>query len=308
MADFKRGLGRGFSARGLSALIDTGENDDPNNTDENNGIVEIDIMKIAPNKSQPRKKFDSESLDELAESIKEVGIIQPLIVTKDGEFYEIVAGERRYRAARQAGLDRIPVIIRDYNELEALQTALIENIQREDLNPVEEAMTYKRFNEEFSLSQEDIAKKVGKNRSTVANSMRLLKLDERVLQLINDKKLSTGHGKALLSLENKDLQFELAGKILKNDLSVRKTEEMVKLADQAEEEKTDREDKRGQNRFVSPYSYVEKELRSILSAKVHIQSIGKRKRKLEIEFYSDEQIEGFYNLIKGAVGYENNGG
>ncbi|MCD8089821.1 MAG: ParB/RepB/Spo0J family partition protein [Clostridiales bacterium] len=303
MADFKRGLGRGFNARGLSALIDTGEDDKPENSSgsSENGVVEIDIMKIEPNKKQPRRKIDSESLDELAESIKQVGIIQPLIVTKDGEFYEIVAGERRYRAARQAGLDKVPVIIRDYNELEALQTALIENIQREDLNPVDEAMTYKRFNEEFSLSQEEIAKKVGKNRSTVANSMRLLKLDKRVLKIINDKKLTTGHGKALLALEDKDLQYEFADRIVKEELSVRKAEEMVKLVAEVEEQVV-KENKRGQKEIDTTYAYVENELRSILGAKVHIKKVGKKK-KLEIEFYSDEQIDGFYNLIKGSVAY-----
>ncbi|MCD8157686.1 MAG: ParB/RepB/Spo0J family partition protein [Clostridiales bacterium] len=301
MADFKRGLGRGFNARGLGALIDTGEDDKPEvkAAEGENGVTEIDIMKIEPNKTQPRKKFNNESIDELAESIKQVGIIQPLIVTKDGEFYTIVAGERRYRAARQAGLEKVPVIIRNYSELESLQAALIENIQREDLNPVDEAMTYKRFNEEFSLSQEEIAKKVGKNRSTVANSMRLLKLDDRVLQLINEKKLTTGHGKTLLSLEDKDLQFELAERIVKEDLSVRKTEEMVKLAADVKEQLV-KENKRGQKEIDKTYSYAENELRNILGAKVHIKAVGK-KRKMEIEFYSDDQIDGFLNLIKGTV-------
>ncbi|MCC8098352.1 MAG: ParB/RepB/Spo0J family partition protein [Eubacterium sp.] len=303
MADFKRGLGRGFNARGLSALIDTGEDDKPEvkAAEGENGVTEIDIMKIEPNKTQPRKKFNNESLDELAESIKQVGIIQPLIVTKDGEFYIIVAGERRYRAARLAGLEKVPVIIRNYSELESLQTALLENIQREDLNPVDEAMTYKRFNEEFSLSQEEIAKKVGKNRSTVANSMRLLKLDERVLQLINEKKLTTGHGKALLALEDKDLQFEFAERIVKEDLSVRKAEEMVKLAADVQEQLV-KENKRGQKKIDTTYSYAENELRNILGAKVHIKAVGK-KRKMEIEFYSDDQIDGFLNLIKGTVAY-----
>ncbi len=304
MADFKRGLGRGFNARGLGALIDTGEDDDKEeklSEKSGGGVVEVDIMKIETNKKQPRKKFDSEGLDELAESIKQVGIIQPLIVTREGKFYVIVAGERRYRAARQAGLEKVPIIIRDYNELEALQTALIENIQREDLNPVDEAMTYKRFNEEFSLSQEEIAKKVGKNRSTVANSMRLLKLDERVLKMINDKKLTTGHGKALLAIEDKDLQYEYADRIVKEELSVRKAEEMVKLVAEIEEQLV-KENKRGQKEIDTTYAYVERELRSILGAKVHIKPVGKKK-KVEIEFYSDEQIDGFYNLIKGAAAY-----
>lgn len=292
MADFKkqRGLGRGFNPRGLSALIDTDISD---NQEVGSGVELVDITKISPNRSQPRKSFIKESLDELCDSIREVGIIQPLIVKKNGSFYEIVAGERRYRAARLAGLDKIPVIVRDYNELETLQTALIENIQREDLSPVEEALTYKRFNEEFSLTQEEIAKKVGKNRSTVANSMRLLKLDKRVLEMINDKRLTAGHGKALASLDSKEKQYDLAAKILDSGLSVRQAEDLVVRT-------IKKKNKPEEQPVTNPYVFVQKELTQLLGTKVSIKKQGK-KGKLEIEFYSDDWIDSFLTLIKSTV-------
>lgn len=297
MAEFKRGLGRGFKPRGLEALIDTGK-EEANKTAEANGVTEIDIMKIEPNKKQPRKKFEQESLEELADSIREVGIIQPLIVTKNGEFYEIVAGERRYRAARLAGLEKLPVIIREYGELEALQAALIENIQREDLNPVEEAMTYKRFNEEFSLSQEEIAKKVGKNRSTVANSMRLLKLDSRVLSMLDEGKISSGHCKALLGIEDGNRQNELAEKVIKEDLSVRKAEELVRTEAAKTEKKPEKEKKERYNYNI--YRFAERELRTIIGAYVKITPIGK-KRRVQIDFSSDEEVDGFLSLMKSVT-------
>ena len=298
MAEYRRGLGRGFKSKGLEALIDTGNRGSDNNESENS-VIEIDIMKIEPNKKQPRKKFERENLEELADSIREIGIIQPLIVTKDGEFYKIVAGERRYRAARIAGVDKIPVIVRKYDELEALQAALIENIQREDLDPIDEAMTYKRFNEEFSLSQEEIAKKVGKNRSTVANSMRLLKLDERVLELLKNKKLSVGHCKVILGVENGDLQYDCAQRILDEDMSVRKAEEMVKIMSDNEEDhiKSIERDKRITQNI---YAYAENELRVILGANVKIRQAGK-KRRVQIDFSSDEEVDGFLSLMKSSV-------
>ncbi len=298
MAEYRRGLGRGFKSKGLEALIDTGNRGSDNN-ESKNSVIEIDIMKIEPNKKQPRKKFERENLEELADSIKEIGIIQPLIVTKDGEFYKIVAGERRYRAARIAGVDKIPVIVRKYDELEALQAALIENIQREDLDPIDEAMTYKRFNEEFSLSQEEIAKKVGKNRSTVSNSMRLLKLDERVLELLKNKKLSVGHCKVILGVENGDLQYDCAQRILDEDMSVRKAEEMVKIMSDNEEDhiKSIERDKRITQNI---YAYAENELRVILGANVKIRQAGK-KRRVQIDFSSDEEVDGFLSLMKSSV-------
>lgn len=293
MAEFKRqrGLGRGFNPRGLNALIDTEEIE--KNTDDKNGVEFVDIVKIEPNREQPRKKFIKEGIEELCESIKEIGIIQPLIVKKNGEFYEIVAGERRYRAARLAGLEKVPVIVRNLDELEALQMSLIENIQREDLSPIEEALTYKRFNEEFSLTQEEIAKKVGKNRSTVANAMRLLKLDKRVVEMINDKRISAGHGKTLAGLDDSEKQYELAQKIAENNMSVRQAEQMVSRAYKNEINKACE-----QNSNV--YVYAKNQLTQLLGTKVNIRVQGK-KRRVEIDFYSDDWLDSFLNLIKGSV-------
>ncbi|MCD8238072.1 MAG: ParB/RepB/Spo0J family partition protein [Clostridiales bacterium] len=305
MAEFKHGLGRGFNPRGLSALIDTGSDDEKQINRPEGSVVEVDIMKIQPNRTQPRRKFYNESIEELAVSIKEVGIIQPLIVTKIGEFYEIVAGERRYRAARIAGFQKVPVIVREYSELEALQTALIENIQREDLNPVDEAATYKRFNEEFSLSQEDIAKKVGKSRSSVANSMRLLKLDEVVLNMLKEETLTVGHCKALLGIENNEVQRKLAEMIVKECLSVRQTEKLVNKALQNPGEEIENKEEQADKSDIHRYDYFEKQISAIVGSKVKVKDSGKIK-KVVFEFYSDDEIDGFLGLIKNAAVTEDN--
>lgn len=222
----KKGLGKG-----LGALIKD-ETLSPNNIqiEENdfNKVIEIDINKVQPDKSQPRKYFNDDTLEELALSIKNVGIISPIIVKKKGNFYEIISGERRFRAAKKLKLKKIPIIIKEYDDLVSLEVSLIENIQRENLNPIEEALTYKIFQEKFNLNQEQIAEKVGKNRATIANAIRLLKLDNRVQNFVIELKLSQGHARALLSIEDIDMQFELAEKIIDEQLSVRQTEEMVK--------------------------------------------------------------------------------
>ena len=219
----KKGLGKGLESLISSNILEE---------DNQSSVLEIDINKITPNKNQPRISFNEEALNELAESIKEVGVIQPIAVKSVDEYYEIIAGERRWRAARIAGLKTIPAIVKDMEGLKALEAALIENIQREDLNPIEEALTYCRFSEEFNLNQEEIAKKVGKSRSAVANAMRLVNLDKRVITFVREGKLSSGHGRALLAIEDNDFQFELAEKIIEEGLSVRQTEELVKLASQ----------------------------------------------------------------------------
>lgn len=305
MAEFKRGLGRRFNPKGLEALIDIGSEEFDSENKNESGITEVDIMKIQPNRSQPRKKFNDESISELCESIKQVGIIQPLVVIQTGEFYEIVAGERRYRAARLAGIEKVPVIIKKYSELEILQTALIENIQREDLNPVDEAMTYKKFNEEFSLSQEEIAKKVGKSRSAVANSMRLLKLGENVLDMLRQGELSVGHCKVLLGIEDEEEQKYLADKIISENMSVRQTETMVNEAalnlknkDKANDNNSDKPNE-PDNIGFKPYEYFEKQASAIVGAKVRVRNSGKVK-KVVFEFYSDDEIDGFLGLLKNA--------
>ena len=183
---------------------------------------------VEPNRDQPRKKFDEDAILELADSIKQFGVLQPLLVRKNKDYYEIIAGERRWRAAKQAGVKEVPVIVKEYTEQEIVEIGLIENIQRENLNPIEEAMAFKRLLEEFNLKQDEVAERVSKSRTAVTNSMRLLKLDERVQQMIIDDMISTGHARALLAIDDKDEQYNLANRIFDEKLSVRDTEKLVK--------------------------------------------------------------------------------
>lgn len=292
MAVQKKGLGKGLNALMSTNDIDTSAN----------RVHEVDINKINPNKNQPRTSFDEDALRELADSIAEVGVIQPITVKKIGDFYEIIAGERRWRAARIAGLRKVPVIVRELDELKSLEAALIENIQREDLNPMEEAFTYVRFSEEFNLSQEEISKKVGKSRSAVANAMRLVNLDARVQTFVKEGKLSNGHARALLSLDSKDLQFELADKIIDDGLSVRQTEELVKetienLNNPAEEKPVE---KIGVNPEVARECLrISNELKSIFGTKVNIKNNkNKGNGKIEIEYSSIDDLDRIVGMIK----------
>ena len=290
----KKGLGKG-----LNALMSY------NNVESNsNRVYEIDINKISPNKEQPRTNFNEESLQELANSIKEIGIIQPLTVKKIGEFYEIVAGERRWRAGRLAGLKKIPVIIREFDELKTLEAALIENIQRVDLNPIEEALTYKRFYDEFKLNQEEIAKKVGKSRSAVANAMRLINLDLRVQNFIKEGKISNGHGRALLSISDNDIQFELAERIIEEELNVRQIEEMVKeyLNEMPEGEKQEDGVVEVNENIKKECEKISNELKSIFGTKVKIKTNKKgEKGKIEIEYVSLEDLDRIVGMIKSKM-------
>ena len=188
----------------------------------------LPIDKIEPNPDQPRNQFDEDTLQELADSIKQYGMLQPILVTPKDDFYEIIAGERRWRAAKQAGLNEVPVMIRKYNENEIVEIALIENIQRDNLNPIEEAMAYKRLMEEFELKQDEVATKVSKSRASITNSLRLLKLDPRVQKMLEEEMISTGHARALLAISNKDKQYEIAQKVFDEKLSVRDIEKLVK--------------------------------------------------------------------------------
>ena len=209
-----------------SEYIETNYNSEENS--ENKNIYSVKISMIEPNRSQPRKKFDEEALTELSESMKKFGVLQPLLVKKSGEFYEIIAGERRWRAAKLAGLKEIPVIIKEIEDKEAAEIAVIENIQREDLSPIEEALAYRRLITEFGLTQEEVAERVSKNRSTITNSLRLLNLDDRVRELLEEGKLSSGHARALLAVENRERQYELAMIIIEKGLNVRETEALIK--------------------------------------------------------------------------------
>ncbi len=294
MAVQKKGLGKG-----LNALMSTNDVETSANR-----VHEVDINKITPNKNQPRHSFDDESLSELSESIKEVGIIQPIVVKKIDDYYEIIAGERRWRAARIAGLRKVPVLVRDLDELKSLEAALIENIQREDLNPIEEAMTYNRFSEEFNLTQEEIARKVGKSRSAVANAMRLMNLDSRVKTFVKEGRLSSGHARALLAVENNNIQFELADRIIDYGLSVRQTEELVKKASEPQYTYEVEKDPPKKASVENPEAAREclrlsNELKSIFGTKVNIKNNkNKGSGKIEIEYSSADDLDRIIGLIK----------
>lgn len=263
------------------------------NEDENNIVSQININKIQLDKNQPRKFFDDTSINELANSIINVGVINPIIVNRKGEFYQIVSGERRFRASKKANLKTIPAIIKNYDELETLEVALIENVQREDLNAIEEALTYRKLQDDFELTQEEISKKVGKSRVTITNSLRLLKLDDRVQNFIIEAKLSEGHARALLSIDDHDLQFELAEKIIDDTMSVRQIEELVKKIITKPKENSEATKKE----VLTTYDDISKQLNQILGTKVNIKN-NKDKGKIEIEYYSESDLDRLLSLLK----------
>lgn len=255
----------------------------------------LKISLIEPNGSQPRKTFDEESLNELAESIKRYGVLQPLLVQKKGNHYEIIAGERRWRAAKIAGLTEIPVVIREYDKQQTMEIALIENVQRDDLNPIEEAQAYQRLIKEFNLTQEEIAVRVSKNRATITNSMRLLKLDERVQKMLMEGQISSGHARALLGLEDGEAQYQSAIKIVKENLSVRDVEKLVKLMNRPVKEKKNKETGPDINLI---YRQIEDKLKTIMGTKVVINRKDKNKGRIEIEYYSQEELERIIELME----------
>lgn len=301
MAAAKKG-GLGAKGRGITALINS-EVDHLTAVAPSDSVVEIDINKIEPNRNQPRKRFEEDALERLAQSIEECGVIQPIILRKKEDYYELIAGERRWRASKIAGLKKIPSIIREMKDETLFEVALIENLQREDLNAIEEANGYKRLSEEFGLSQDEIAKKVAKSRSAVANAMRLLNLDVRVQNFVMEGKLSGGHARTLLPLEDKDAQFELAERILEDGLSVRQVESLVKY--QLEHKNAEKQEKFEKlTKFnIDCFDRVESDLKSILGTKVKLKS-KQNKGKIEIEFYSDEDLDRLLGLIKRAEGFE----
>lgn len=264
--------------------------DEPNE----NEIIEVKISLVIPNSEQPRKEFDKAALAELAESIAIFGILQPLIVQKKGKYYEIIAGERRWRAAKLAGLRKVPVIVREYTNQEVMEISLIENIQREDLNPIEEAAAFQRLIEEFNLKQADIAKRVSKSRAAITNSLRLLKLDERVQKMLIDGIISVGHARALLGLEDYNMQYEAAAKIATNSLSVRETERLIqnmkKPVSEEKEEDTSQLD--------TVFNEIEEQLKSIIGSKVSIKRKSADKGTIEISYFSTEDLERILDLIR----------
>ena len=255
----------------------------------------VKITQIEPNKSQPRKQFDEDALQELADSIKQYGVLEPLIVTKKGKFYEIIAGERRWRAARLAGVKEVPVVIREYTDREIMEISLIENIQREDLNPIEEALAYESLINEYSLTQEEVAEKVSKNRSTIANSLRLLKLCDEVRQMIIEDKLTTGHARALIPIEDSELQTEAANFIFDNKLSVRDTEIYIKKLLSIPKES--KENIVATNDLSIFYNDIESRLKDILGAKIAIKSKNNEKGKIEINYYSQDELERITEML-----------
>lgn len=271
---------------------------------EKPGEIKVKIDEIEPNRQQPRQYFDEDSLLELADSIKQFGVIQPLILQKNGDFYSIIAGERRWRAARLAGLKEVPAIIKDYSPEDTMAIALIENIQREDLNPIEEAKAYQRLIEEFGLKQDEAAERVSKSRTAITNSMRLLKLDDRVKQMIIDDMISSGHGRALLSIEDNELQYTIAMQIFDNKMSVRETEKLVKSI---VNKKQKAEEPVVSSQIQLIYKQIEDKMKSILGTKVSINSKNRKKGKIEIEYYSKEDLERIYELLKTIKQGDDNG-
>ena len=255
----------------------------------------LKLSSIEPNRDQPRNEFKEDSLLELAESMKEYGVLQPLLVQKKGDFYEIIAGERRWRAAKLAGLKEVPVVIREYTKQQSMEIALIENVQREDLNPIEEAKAYQRLMQEFSLKQEEIAARVAKNRVTITNSMRLLKLDERVQDMLIQNQITGGHARALLSVEDPELQFQLAGKIVAESLSVREVEKLVKSLSKKKEPKEKKEEDVSLSLI---FRELEDRMKSAMGTKVSINRKDKNKGRVEIEYYSETELERIVELIE----------
>ena len=254
----------------------------------------IDINKIEPNNNQPRKNFNEDKIHELAESIKQHGLIEPLIVQKGKKgFYTIIAGERRWRAAREAGVKEIPVVVKDYSDQQVMEIALIENIQREDLNAIEEAEAYDRLIRDFNLKQDEVAERVSKSRVAITNSLRLLKLDERVREMIIEDKIKSGHARALLGVSDGDEQYKLAVMIFDNSMSVRETEKMVKkyLADKKKPVKEVRE-KDTQTELI--YKDYEEKLKSVIGTKVNI---NKGKGKIEIEYFSADEFDRIMTMM-----------
>jgi ParB family chromosome partitioning protein len=253
----------------------------------------LKLRDIEPNRNQPRKMFNEDSLYDLAESIKQHGIIQPLIVTKRDKYYEIIAGERRWRAAKMAGLKEVPVIIKDFSDQEIVEVALIENIQREDLNPIEEAQAYQHLIQEYNLKQDEVAERVSKSRTAITNSMRLLKLDERVQEMVIDERISSGHARALLGIADTEKQYLAAQKVFDEQLSVRQTEKMIKDLD-----KPIKEVKKPENDFV--YKDYEEKLNKLINTHVTIKNKGNNKGKIEIDYYSLEEFERIVELFENV--------
>ncbi len=300
MAAKKSGLGKG-----LDSLISKDVNTEQLNRGlapekaDGESVIRVKISKVEPNREQPRKNFDEAGLAELADSIKQHGILQPLIVQDAGKYYEIVAGERRWRAAKLAGIKEVPVIVRDFTGPQQMEISLIENIQREDLNPIEEAQAYQSLLTEFGLKQDEVAARVSKNRTTVANSLRLLKLSDEVQQMVIDGRISSGHARCLVPINDQTIQLQLAKRIAEQNLSVRETEQLVR-AIQNKSSKTKRKKAAADERLDAIYADLEKQMRQTLGTKVSIRRTTAEAGRIEIAYYSQEDLDRILQLIRGA--------
>lgn len=285
-----RGLGKGLG-KGLDTLIPPGnqaaEKQEKKEFENKDGSVLVKITKVEPNREQPRKNFDEESLQELADSIRQFGLLQPILVQDKKSHYEIIAGERRWRAAKLAGLKEVPVLIKNYSSQELVEISLIENIQRQDLNPIEEALAYKRLLTEFDLKQEEVAERVSKSRTAVTNSLRLLKLSGQVQQMLVEDKITTGHARALIMVEDPEEQYSIAQKIYNENLNVRDVEKLVKNLHK--EGKPSKKEKNAALEAI--YQDFGEKLKRRLGTKVTVTSKGKGSGKIEIEFYSHEDLD-----------------
>ena len=291
--DFRNKLLHAKDVDEFLAYVDAAEKEKfPEEAEEKAGVQTMKIKEVEPNRDQPRKNFDEDALLQLSDSIKQFGVLQPLLVRKRKDYYEIIAGERRWRAAKLAGVKEVPVIVKEYTDQEILEIGLIENIQRENLNPIEEAIAFKRLLEEFNLKQDEVAERVSKSRTAVTNSMRLLKLSDKVQQMIIDDMISTGHARALLAIDDPELQYTLANKIFDEKLSVRETEKLVK---EIKNPKKPKEKKVMENAFI--YQDLEEKMKGVFGTKVSIASKGKGKGKIEIEYYSDDELEHLFDMM-----------
>ncbi|MGN0465290.1 MAG: ParB/RepB/Spo0J family partition protein [Lachnospiraceae bacterium] len=303
MATRKTGLGRGLNAL-IPEKQDSKKREDIKPVEIIKEVVKevevikevektLNILDIEPNRDQPRKQFDEDALEELAESIRQYGIIQPLVVTKKEGYYEIIAGERRWRAARMAGLTEVPVVIKEFGNQEILEVSLIENLQREDLNPIDEAFAYQRLIQEFHLKQDEVAAKVSKSRVAITNSLRLLKLDKRVQEMLVEEMITSGHARCLLALEDGDKQYEVATKILDERLSVRDAEALIKSMMKEKKEKIEKKED-----YSFLYREMEERVKNILGSKVSIKNKKNNKGKIEIEYYSQEELERLIEMLQ----------
>ena len=306
MAAKKSGLGRGLDALFPEKTVQSKHQEIKklNNITEsqvsrekegkNNGVMMVKISKVEPNREQKRKKFDEDSLLELSESIKQYGVLQPLLVSDKKDYYEIIAGERRWRAAKLAGIKEIPIIIREFSNQETVEISLIENIQREDLNPVEEAMAYKRLIDEFHLKQDEIAERVSKSRTAVTNSLRLLKLDPRVQNMVIEEMITAGHARAILGISDPDTQEMVASKVFDHKLSVRETEELVRKILNPSKKK----EKVSNTAEDAVYESLEEKMKGITGTRVFIRRKKNNKGKIEIEYYSRDDLERIIDLFE----------